>query len=485
MGIQTTLFKRFKIIFSVLLLIWVIVGGAALMPQMAWGSEEGEISLARGTKLYLDGKYAEAKEQLVKGTQVEPQNPEIWSLLGTTYLALKDYSQAKNALTKAVDLDPTVPRGKLYLGVANYYLGNLTEAERWFKEAKSIAPEDGLVHYYAGLVAAKQLRPKEALTELETGMNLAPQFALGFKGYQEAVKVYREERPFSISFTTGIEYDDNVKVLPDKTTVSAVGPNGGVIGSYKGHKADWRTPLILNAAYEPIRTEKWTGGVRYYGYGGLNYYLDNFNIADQLSEIYVKYQWDRLTINPFFAFDYTWLGGQPFSQFISPGLRFTFLENANLAGDLIYMYQDRQFKTNVGNPFYDRTGTMNQVGVFQTLAGRPGSMRLGFIWEREVTVGVNFTANRYRLPVEAYLNLPWQLTAYGYFEWAKTACSNRDSFANRYRNEDYFQILVQLRRPVTSWMNVIVGYNHISNPSNIQDYQYNRNIYQLLAMFYY
>jgi len=28
-------------------------------------------------------------------------------------------------------------------------------------------------------------------------------------------------------------------------------------------------------------------------------------------------------------------------------------------------------------------------------------------------------------------------------------------------------------------MNVIAGYNHISNPSNIQDYQYNRNIYQL------
>lgn len=60
MEIQTTFFKRFKIIFGVLLLIWVIVGGATLMPQMAWGSEEGEIFLARGNKLYLDGKYAEA-----------------------------------------------------------------------------------------------------------------------------------------------------------------------------------------------------------------------------------------------------------------------------------------------------------------------------------------------------------------------------------------------------------------------------------------
>jgi hypothetical protein len=53
------------------------------------------------------------------------------------------------------------------------------------------------------------------------------------------------------------------------------------------------------------------------------------------------------------------------------------------------------------------------------------------------------------------------------------------------RRDDYFQVVCQLRRPVTSWMDAIAGYTHISNPSNIQDYQYNRNIYQLLAMFHY
>jgi tetratricopeptide (TPR) repeat protein len=484
MGKKTAFSQIGKSVGGVLLIFWIFLVGIALMPQMAWGTEEGEIFLARGNKLYLDGKYAEAKEQLLKGTEVDPQNAEIWSLLGTTYLALKDYSQAKNAFAKAVDLDPTVPRGKLYLGVANYYLDNISEAQRWINEANKLAPEDGLVHYYAGLVAARQERPKEALTELETGMHLAPQFALGFKAYQEAVKVYREEKPFYIAFTTGIEYDDNVKVLPDRTTVSQV-VAGQPVGQYKGHKADWRTPLILNAAYEPLRTEKWSGGVRYYGYGGLNYYLDNFNICDQLGEVYLKYRWDRLTINPFFAFDYTWLGGQPFSQFISPGLRLTLAETANLTGDLIYMYQNRQFKTNIGDPYYDRTGDMNQVGFFQTLAGKPGAIRAGFIYEREVTKGRNFTGNHYRLPVEGFLNLPWRITAYGYFEWAKTACDYKDSFAHRIRNEDYFQVIVQLRRPVTSWMNVIVGYNHISNPSNIKDYQYDRNIYQLLAMFYY
>jgi tetratricopeptide (TPR) repeat protein len=471
--------------------IFFLVG---LLPGGALASEESELFLARGNKLYLDGKYGEAQTQLVRAKELDPNNPEIWSLLGTTDLALKNYQAAKEAFSKTVALDPNFPRAKLYLGVSQYFLGNYREAARWIKEAKALNPEDGLVHYYQGLVNAQERRYEDALTELETGMKLAPQFALGFKGYLEAVKsTYREIKPYYISFSTGIEYDDNVKVLPDQTSAAISRNQLAYGGQYKGHKADWRTPLILTAGYEPVRTDSWIVGARYYSYAGLNYYLSAFNVVDQLGELYVKYQLNRLTINPFYAFDYTWLGGQPYSMFNSAGLRLTCVETGNLTGDLVYMFQNRDFKyygsqtSNVpGGNAYDRTGNLNQVGLFQTLTGGGiGSMRLGFIYEREITNGINFTANRYRVPLEAYVNLPWKILAYGYFEYAKTLCNNRDSDAGIYRNEDYFQVIVQLRRPVTSWMNVIVGYNHISNPSNIVDYQYSRNIYQLLAMFYY
>jgi tetratricopeptide (TPR) repeat protein len=481
---------RFKLAF---LLAGMFLLGGLLIPGLAGASEESELLLARGNKLYLEGKYSEAKDNLVRAASLDPNNPEILSLLGTTFLALKDYPAAKEAFTKTVALAPDYPRAKLYLGVSNYFLGDYTGAERFINEAQPLAPDDGLSHYYLGLVKARQGRPQDALTELETGMNLSPQIGLGFKGYLEAVKPARSEtKPFSISFATGFEYDDNVKVLPDNTTVQGIGPGGMRTGQYKGHKADWRTPLILNANYEPVRTDHWTAGIRYYGYAGINYNLSAFNVVDQLGELYVKYRIDRLTINPFYSFDYTWVGGAPYSMFNSAGLRLTLTETANLTGDLIYMYQNRDFKyygsqtsyVPGGNP-YNRTGYLNQVGFFQTLTGNAGSMRAGFIWERDLTEGINFTGNRYRFPVEAYVNLPWQIMAYGYFEYAKLLCSNRDSFANRYRNEDYVQFIFQLRRPVTSWMNVIAGYNHISNPSNIQDYQYNRNIYQLLVMFSY
>jgi len=481
---------RFTLAF---LLIGMYLLGGLLISGLACASEESELFLARGNKLYLDGKYAEAKGQLTKAADLDANNPEIWSLLGTADLALNDYQGAKEAFTKTVGLAPNYPRGKLYLGVSNYFLGNYTEAGHLIKEAQALAPEDGLAHYYHGLVNVYQGRRKDALTELETGMSLSPQFALGFKGYQEAVKSTRPEvRPFSIALTTGIEYDDNVKVLPNNTTVQGIGAGGMSTGQYKGHKADWRTPLILNANYEPVRTDQWTAGIRYYSYAGLNYNLQAFNVVDQFGELYVKYRIDRLTINPFYSFDYTWVGGAPFSMFNSLGMRFTLTETANLTGDLVYMYQFRDFKyfgsqtSNApGGNAFNRNGYMNQVGFFQTLAGQPGSIRAGFIWQREVTDGINWTANWYRASLEGYLNLPWKILAYSYFEYAKTLASNRDSVAGKYRNDNYYQVIFQLRRPVTSWMNIIAGFNHISNPSNIQDYQYNRNIYQLLAMFYY
>jgi len=41
---------------------------------------------------------------------------------------------------------------------------------------------------------------------------------------------------------------------------------------------------------------------------------------------------------------------------------------------------------------------------------------------------------------------PWKILAYSYFEYAKTLASNRDSIYNRYRDDNYYQIILQLRR---------------------------------------
>lgn len=458
-----------------------------LVPGLSWGSEAGEIFLARGTKFYLDGKYLEAKDQFTQGVKTDSENAELWVALGTANLALKDYQAAREAFSKGVTLDPQVPRGKMYLGVTYYLLGNLRDAERLLQEAKAQTPNDALVHYYLGLVASRDQRFEYALQELEIGMSLEPGYGPGFKSAIQAVKrPVAEKRPYGISFATGVEYDDNVKVLPDN--ISAAGLQR-FAGPYKGHKADMRTPLILRAFWEPLRTPNSALGIRYYAYGGLNYYLDNFNVAEQFGELYYRYQLNRLSITPYYIFDYTWVGGEPWSMFNNVGMRLTLQETSNLSGDLVYMFKAQDYKwlrsRNLPEQI-NRSGYVNQIGMFQTFSGSRGAVRAGFYWEREVADGANWTQNVYHFPLEVYLSLPWQISAYGFFEYAYGAYSNQDYIYLKRRRDNLFTIIFQVRRPITSWASVIAMFTHSNNDGcNISDYRYHRNIYSLLLNVYY
>ncbi|MEW6658988.1 MAG: tetratricopeptide repeat protein [Thermodesulfobacteriota bacterium] len=455
--------------------------------NIAWANEAGEIFLARGTKLYLDGKYLEAKEQFAQGVKADPENAEIWAALGSTNLSLKDYPAAKEALTKAVTINPEVPRGKMFLGVTYYFQGNLVEAKRLLQEAKALNPNDAMAHYYLALLASQSQRPQEALQELEIGLSIDPTHSPGFRSAIQAAQApMAAARPYGIALTSGIEYDDNVKVLPDN--ISATGQSV-FFGQYKGHKADWRTPIIVRAYYEPLRTPTTTMGVRYYSYVGLNYYLDNFNNYEQYGELYLKYQFNRLTINPFYIFDYTWVGGQPWAMFNDVGMRLTLQETSWLTGDLVYMFkaQDYKWLRNGDLPWQiHRDGYVNQLGFFQTIRWKTASIRAGFYWEREVTNGPNWTQNIYHFPIEAAVDLPWQIGAYGYFEYAYGAYSNEDYLYLKLRRDNLFTVIAQLRRPINTWATAVLMYTHANNDGcNIGDYRYHRNIYSMLLQLHY
>ena len=86
--------RRVKFTFGFLLLCMYFLGGL-FVSGLACASEESELFLARGSQLYLDGKYVEAKDNLVRASSLDPNNPDIWAQLGTTYLQLKEYPRPR------------------------------------------------------------------------------------------------------------------------------------------------------------------------------------------------------------------------------------------------------------------------------------------------------------------------------------------------------------------------------------------------------
>ena len=59
--------RRVKFTLGSLLLCMYTPGGAFHRCGLACASEESELFLARGDKLYLDGKYSEARDELNSG----------------------------------------------------------------------------------------------------------------------------------------------------------------------------------------------------------------------------------------------------------------------------------------------------------------------------------------------------------------------------------------------------------------------------------
>jgi tetratricopeptide (TPR) repeat protein len=452
-----------------ILLVVFWVGGA-------FASQESEILLARGNKYYLDGNYVQAQNELRQAAALDPSNPEIRMLLGVTYFASKDYPQAEVEFSEATRIDPNVPRGKFYLGATSFNLGKYSEAERLLKEAQAQNPQDALVPYYLSLVSSHQNRPEEARTQFNNAATLAPEFMGPFQIYEQGLpRAGRDgqDKAFNISFYTGMEYDDNFKILPYQITL----PYGG---SYPGGKGTWRVPIVLETNIRPFRKDNWEAGLDYFFYSGNNFTIDNFNFLTNRADIYVKYTNGPFTVRPWYGVDFALKALERYSFFNNAGLASSWQWNSLTTTDLIYRFQDRSFRYPTA-PAYDRTGYVNEVGIFQTFYfGNQAAWRLGGTFARELTQGSNWDNKNFSFITDTSINLPYSVNLWGYFQYGRYNFDNVDTFANVRQHQNYYQVSVQLRRPLTNYLDIVAGYTHVSQRSNIVDFTYDRNLYQLL-----
>ncbi len=452
-------------------LLWVGMG-----PTNGLASQEAELLLARGNKFYLDGDYVAAQRDLRQAASLDPANPEIRVLLGLSYFVTEAYREAEVEFREAVRLDPTVPRGKLYLGVSVFYLGKIQEAERWLKEARILNPKDPLVLYYLSLISSRRQLPEEARRRFLEAVALGPEYQGPFQNYQRRLartQRYSPEKPFYVGFSTGIEYDDNFKILPDQINLPFA-------GRYPGSKGSWRVPIVLEAGYRPILQDQWEAGLDYSFYSGNNFTIDNFNFLVNRAELFAKYRQGEFALRPWYAIDVALKALERYSLFNSAGLTASWQHSELLNLDLTYQFQNRSFRYPVV-PVYNRSGTVNEVGLFQTFFfGNRAAWRLGALFGRELTDGVNWDNKSFSFLTDATINLPYQLNLWAFCQYSRLNFDNTDTFAGVRQHQNYYQVSVQLRRPLTSYLDVIAGYTHVSQRSNIPDFTYDRNIYQLL-----
>lgn len=132
-------------------------------------NNEPTLTKTRINLLIQDGKIEEAKGDLNKSIELEPENPNLWFTLAAMYEELKDPAKAMESYNKALEIDP------------NHYESNFNKGVMLIDEANVVIKEsNNLGVSKADLKKAAQLEPiiqeklKAALPQWEKIQSVKP-----------------------------------------------------------------------------------------------------------------------------------------------------------------------------------------------------------------------------------------------------------------------------------------------------------------------
>ena len=170
---------------------------------------------------YLKGMYAFNK-RTAKDTNIaieyfgraisrDPNYAPFYTALGRSYSILLVYSptsytevipKIRKAASQAVGLDPGFGEAHILLGLASVLSYDWTEAEREYRLAAELGPNDPVVHFYRSQFLNRVGRVDEGLTEASTAEKLDPistpcvveagNMYLDLRRYDEAIEQYKK-----------------------------------------------------------------------------------------------------------------------------------------------------------------------------------------------------------------------------------------------------------------------------------------------------
>ncbi len=127
-------------------------------------------------KLYLDGKYDEARRACLDELALANDNMEAYVVISWSLLALERWADAENYALKGYDLRRDA-RLTEALGEAAFHLGRNEAALRNFQNYVSAVPEGGrvgLAYYYMGEVYLRLSRYGHADISFSTALQYSP-----------------------------------------------------------------------------------------------------------------------------------------------------------------------------------------------------------------------------------------------------------------------------------------------------------------------
>lgn len=125
------------------------MAGQDIQPDIGQDIEPAHLEVIKSTaKLLLkEGETAEARQVLMKGLHLEPDDKTIRLLMGMLHCQANEFENAMYMLEPLVEEDPSNANARVVLGTAYFGLGRIPDAKAEMKCAVNLNPRLSEAHY--------------------------------------------------------------------------------------------------------------------------------------------------------------------------------------------------------------------------------------------------------------------------------------------------------------------------------------------------
>ena len=490
---------RFGVVF-IFLLIWTALPICAQdAPEMR---QDGRAYYDFGVFAYEDGDYKGAENNLKIALEFEPDNPFYNHYLGKTCLKTERYSEAKTYLEKAWAADPEIPGLRYDMAFLKYRTGDYAGASDLFMVVAKADPENVLAHYYAGITLYRQQRYADGAGYFVHAAENSP--TIRANGYyyaglcyqktneiRQAIRAFeyvrddpgngnlkegairwiaalkeREKllRPYHLYAKLGCRYDDNVVLEPDDADVFA-------------EESDSATLFYFSGNYDFLKQQKYKAGAGYDHYQTWYDDLDEYDLTGNILHLYAAYFLYPLTFRLTYTPTYYQANSDSYlrQHRLEPEVRWRISQD--LLARLVFRYDDNTYFEDSG-----RSGHSNGLyaeAYYSAFNGR-GLLFGGLGFEDRTATRKDEYFDQWRMRLGVLLKLPWELETEITGQYQAKNYDDPDSFYLVKREDDRYTASVSLSRKIyCDWLGIIGEYKYIKNESNINDYEYTRNLFTI------
>ncbi len=437
------------------------------LPHSTLAGENAEAFLSKGLAYSEKGDHDQAIVSYKEALEIDPDLEGARLNLGISYFKLQSYDLAVETFQQILARTPDDSSALIFLGLSLQGKEQYSKSIPYFEKAGKLDAEfEQLAIFNVGKAYFHLENNKQAVEKFNQAIQVdaSSEIAEGAKALLKIVADKKPEKPWSLAFSTGFEYDDNITVSElDLTT----------------ELDDFSYLFEFAGAYKFQITPKFALEAGYDFFQSLYDDLSAFDLQSHIFSLNGSYEIQGLDLGLLSMYNRTTLGAADFLEIYSTSPSVGFSVTDTWYATVHYSYKNTNF---FNLPERDAQNHGTGLSNFIFFLDGQAMLLLGYQFEYEFTTGSEFEYLGHSLNAGVKLPVPFLEQTkinFGYKFYFRDYQNVTASIGKK--REDFKHTLeMQIFQPIYKNLNAKLKYQYINSISNLASSDYQENVVNLL-----